>query len=81
MDSPHRSRGTDLEEHVYPRQDVERTTQDWVSAWTSDKVFHAACGPDNLTEALMMFRSWATEKTSCRTAGDPQPGEPFRPEH
>ncbi|MFD6826140.1 Imm53 family immunity protein [Streptomyces sp. NPDC060085] len=58
-----------------------RTTQDWVSAWTSDKVFHVACGPDNLTEALTMFRSWATEKTPCRTVGDPQPGEPSRTEH
>ncbi|MFK4071875.1 immunity 53 family protein [Streptomyces sp. NPDC029674] len=72
---------TDLEEHEYPRQDVERTTHDWVSAWTSDKVFHVACGPGNLTEALTMFRSWATEKTPCRTAGDPQPGEPSRSEH
>lgn len=60
--------GTDLEGHAYPRQDVDRSTHDWVSTWTSDEVFHAACGPGNLTEALALFRSWATEKTACRTA-------------
>ncbi|GAA1972945.1 hypothetical protein GCM10009738_57860 [Kitasatospora viridis] len=25
--------------------------------------FHAACGPGNLTEALTLFRTWATAHT------------------
>jgi hypothetical protein len=51
---------TDLEEHDYPRQEINRTTQDWVRAWTAGKTFRAACGPGNLTEALTLFRTWAT---------------------
>ncbi|TJZ98306.1 immunity 53 family protein [Actinacidiphila oryziradicis] len=51
---------TDLEEREYPRQDVNRSTQDWVRTWTAEKTFHAACGPRNLTEALTLFRTWAT---------------------
>lgn len=51
---------TDLEGREYPRQDVNRTTQDWVWAWTAEKTFHAACGPGNLSEALAIFRTWAT---------------------
>ncbi|MFK0238901.1 Imm53 family immunity protein [Streptomyces vinaceus] len=51
---------TDLEGREYPRQDVNRNTQDWVRAWTAEKTFHAACGPGNLGEALAIFRTWAT---------------------
>lgn len=31
---------TDLEEHTCPRQDVNRSTHDWVWVWTSEKTFH-----------------------------------------
>ncbi|MFF4448325.1 immunity 53 family protein [Streptomyces sp. NPDC001502] len=51
---------TDLEGREYPRQDVNRDAQDWVWAWTAEKTFHAACGPGNLSEALAIFRTWAT---------------------
>ncbi|MGW7456070.1 immunity 53 family protein [Streptomyces sp. NPDC054787] len=51
---------TDLEGREYPRQDVNRTSEDWVWAWTAEKTFHAACGPGNLSEALAIFRAWAT---------------------
>ena len=54
---------TDLEHHEYPRQDVNRSPHDWVWAWTSEKTFHARCGPGNLTEALALFRSWAIANT------------------
>ncbi|MGW5969527.1 Imm53 family immunity protein [Streptomyces sp. NPDC055186] len=50
---------TDLEEREYPHQETNRTTQDWLWAWTAEKTFHAACGPGNLTEALTLFRTWA----------------------
>uniref|UniRef100_A0AAU3IBR9 Immunity 53 family protein n=1 Tax=Streptomyces sp. NBC_01393 TaxID=2903851 RepID=A0AAU3IBR9_9ACTN len=51
---------TDLEERDYPRQEINRATQDRVCAWIAEKTFHAACGPGNLTEALTLFRTWAT---------------------
>ncbi|MGW2250920.1 immunity 53 family protein [Kitasatospora sp. NPDC001660] len=54
---------TDLEDCEHPRQDVNRITQDWVWVWTSEKQFHARCGPANLTETLTLFRSWATANT------------------
>ncbi|MFG3370947.1 Imm53 family immunity protein [Streptomyces sp. NPDC090032] len=53
-----------VEQHEYPRQDVNRSAHDWVWAWTSEKTFHARCGPGNLAEALALFRSWATARTS-----------------
>ncbi|MCX5261801.1 immunity 53 family protein [Streptomyces canus] len=49
-----------MEGHEYSRQDVNRSPCDWVWAWTCEKTFHARCGPSNLTEALAVFRSWAT---------------------
>ena len=30
-------------------------------AWTSEQTFHLTCGPGNLTEALSLFWTWATE--------------------
>ncbi|UNO42211.1 immunity 53 family protein [Streptomyces sp. MST-110588] len=51
--------GTDLADRAYSRQQVTRGERDWVTAWTSDSTFHAACGPGNLTEALTLFRAWA----------------------
>ncbi|MFJ6632606.1 Imm53 family immunity protein [Streptomyces sp. NPDC091376] len=38
-----------------------RDEHDWVTAWTSEQTFHVACGPGNLTEALSLFRIWASE--------------------
>ncbi|MGW6562462.1 immunity 53 family protein [Streptomyces hydrogenans] len=52
---------TDLEEHAFPRLDIERGKDDWLMAWTSDMAFRAACGPGNLTEVLGFFRRWAME--------------------
>jgi hypothetical protein len=54
---------TDLAEHTYLRQDVNRSPHDWVWAWTSEKIFHARCGPANLIEALTLFRAWAISNT------------------
>lgn len=69
LDNPGWAVSIDLEETVlewreYPRQDVHRSTHDWLSAWTSEKTFHAASGPGNLTEALTLFRSWATDNSA-----------------
>ena len=35
---------TDLADREYPRPQVVRSEHDWVMAWTSGKVFHAAWG-------------------------------------
>lgn len=51
---------TELQEHDYRRQDVNRGTHERVWVRTSEKVWHAACGPGHLVEALTIFRSWAT---------------------
>ncbi|MFE3592504.1 immunity 53 family protein [Streptomyces niveus] len=51
---------TELEGRDYIRQEITRAPQDWIWAWTAEKTFHAACGPGNLTEALTLFRAWAT---------------------
>ncbi|MET8505543.1 immunity 53 family protein [Streptomyces sp. NPDC004787] len=54
---------TDLEDREYPRRRIARGEDDWVMAWTSDRTFHLACGPANLTEALELFRAWASGRT------------------
>ncbi|XIE77211.1 immunity 53 family protein [Streptomyces sp. SBR177] len=51
---------TDLEDREHPRRRITRGEDDWVMAWTSDRTFHLACGPRNLTEALELFRAWAS---------------------
>ncbi|WP_371794553.1 Imm53 family immunity protein [Streptomyces sp. NBC_01718] len=55
---------TDLEGRKYTIQDINRSTQDWVHTWTAEKTFHATCGPENVTEALTLFRTWATTTAS-----------------
>ncbi|MCD0482806.1 immunity 53 family protein [Streptacidiphilus sp. ASG 303] len=57
-------RGTPLEGRAYPRREIDRSDDDWVEAWSARGAFHAACGPRNLTEALMLFRTWAEECAS-----------------
>ncbi|MFJ4844613.1 MULTISPECIES: immunity 53 family protein [unclassified Streptomyces] len=52
---------TALEDRAHPRQRITRGEHDRVIAWTSEKVFHLVCGPGNLTEALALFRTWATD--------------------
>lgn len=51
---------TDLADREYPRQQIDRSEHDWVHAWTAGQTFHLACGPRNLTEALALFRVWAS---------------------
>ncbi|MCL6737435.1 immunity 53 family protein [Streptomyces neyagawaensis] len=52
---------TELADREYPRKRVTRDEPDWVVAWTSERTFHIACGPGNLTEALSLFRRWTSE--------------------
>ncbi|MFJ4715817.1 immunity 53 family protein [Streptomyces sp. NPDC088785] len=55
---------TDLAEREHPGRDVHRAPHDWVRVWTSEKAFHAVCGPGNLGEALTLFRAWAGAGTA-----------------
>ena len=50
---------TNLEARPFERIAVERSGDDWLQAWVEDKVWNAAAGPLNLTEALDTFLSWA----------------------
>jgi hypothetical protein len=52
---------TELAGREHPRQRVTRDEHDWITAWTSEQTFHATCGPGNLTEALSLFRTWASD--------------------
>jgi hypothetical protein len=55
---------TELADREYPGQRVARGEHDWVTAWTSEQTFRIACGPGNLSEALTLFRAWASEGAS-----------------
>ena len=33
--------------------------QDWIVSWRDETQWHAACGPQNLREALDSFLTWA----------------------
>lgn len=50
---------TDLENNALDRIKFERSDEDWIHYWIEDKIFHAACGPLNLSEALSVFRDLA----------------------
>lgn len=57
---------TTLSDRPYVRTDIQRSHSDWVTAKVSDDVFHASCGPLNLSEALRLFREWATSVSQER---------------
>ncbi len=35
----------------------------WIHAWTEDRQFHGACGPDDLLSLIELFLRWADEPT------------------
>ncbi|MEV6071608.1 immunity 53 family protein [Nocardia sp. NPDC052001] len=55
-------RETALADQEHPRQKIDRSEHDWVHGWTAGQRFHLACGPGNLTEALTLFRAWASTR-------------------
>ena len=50
---------TDLEIKKFKRKEIERGQDDWIHCWIENNKFNAACGPENLEEALEIFRKWA----------------------
>lgn len=63
---------TDLEGLGFPRQELERSKNDWVVARTSGNAFHASCGPATSPRALALRRSWAMQNAHERDAGKPR---------
>jgi hypothetical protein len=51
-------RGTKSENKALDRVKLERTTNDWLQYWVEDRKFNAACGPENLSEAIGVFCDW-----------------------
>jgi len=50
--------GTNAESRSLDRVKIERTEDDWICFWVDQKQFHAAMGPQNLTEAVDAFLKW-----------------------
>jgi hypothetical protein len=50
---------TALSASEYKRVETHRTEQDWIVTWRDETQWHAACGPQNLREALDQFLTWA----------------------
>ncbi len=50
--------GTALQGRAYSRSEVSHAEHDWCWTWVEHDVFHAACGPLNLGEAIHTFRQW-----------------------
>ena len=45
----------------------------WLRCWTEAAVFHAACGPGRLEDALRVYRSWAESYHGAAGWDDPPP--------
>ena len=54
---------TALHANEYERVETHRKENDWVVSWRDEKLWHAACGPLNLQEALGLFLTWANRNT------------------
>lgn len=52
-------KGTSLEGRGLARQQIERSESDWIHWWVADGKFEGAGGPQNLTDILLAFRTWA----------------------
>ena len=40
-------------------KDKYDSEKDWLRCWLEGKVFHAACGPGRLEDAILLFLKWA----------------------
>ena len=50
---------TTLENVPFQVIDLERSQQDWIACKVELNQFKAACGPQNLSEVLTVFQTWA----------------------
>jgi hypothetical protein len=58
--------GTDLEGAPFDPVKIERTEDDWVTAWVADNVWTAEYGPLNHDEAHGIFLEWAEQTTKSQ---------------
>lgn len=67
--------GTPLAEKPFARIEIDRSEDDWLFSWVGlpeapdrggvqAQAFQAACGPENLTEAISVFLRWAQDEPS-----------------
>src|SRR5260370_25075494 len=49
---------TSAENRVLERTKINRGENDWIMYWVEKKVFHAPCGPLNLSETIKVFIAW-----------------------
>lgn len=47
--------GTPLGNTAFPNLEIERSDNDWYRCWREGTMFHAAGGPQNLTEIINAF--------------------------
>lgn len=50
---------TELVETPFLRLEIKRSETDWLQCWVAESKFHLACGPENLDEAIGVFKTWA----------------------
>ena len=56
--------GTELLELAFEPKTLERSEENWLHCWVADHKFQAACGAENLDEAIGLFREWAVSSVS-----------------
>ena len=49
---------TELASQPFHDITIERTENDWVHCFVKNGFFESACGPNNLSEALEIFKKW-----------------------
>ena len=47
---------------ILQRVQVDRTADNWIHYRIEQRVFHIACGPKNLSEAMEIFIRWFEQK-------------------
>ncbi len=51
-------RETLRENAILDKVKLDRSNKNWIHYWIDEHVFHIACGPANLSEALGIFVQW-----------------------
>jgi elongation factor P hydroxylase len=53
-------RETELFEKAFEKLNIKRSELDWIMCFVKEAKFEIRCGPKNLTDALEIFRKFAT---------------------
>ena len=49
---------TSKQDVALEKTEIARSDADWITYWVAANQFHAACGPENLSEAIALFVQW-----------------------